>query len=136
MASSSANLDKLSKPPKRAARKSLKSDLDIPSATWLVYRVRGWLPLESRIKYTCTKGILTYELLNNMTPHYITRLLTPMSHLLIWVHCICLFRVLFSTAVHFSCSVPRFWNSLPLEIRNPESINAFKTRLVLLVLAD
>ena len=34
------------------------------------------MPVESRINYN--KAVLTYKALNNMTPDYITKLLTPM----------------------------------------------------------
>ena len=35
------------------------------------------MSVESRIKYK--KAVFTYKALNNMTPDYITKLLTPMS---------------------------------------------------------
>ena len=35
------------------------------------------MSVESRIKYN--KAVFTYKALNNMTPDYITKLLTPMS---------------------------------------------------------
>ena len=60
---------------KRAARVILKSDLDTPSAT--MFQELGWMSVEGRIK--CNKAVFKYKALNNMTPDYITKLLTPMS---------------------------------------------------------
>ena len=129
---SSANLDRLSKLQKRAARVILKSDIDIPSAT--MFQELGWISVESRIKYN--KAVFTYKALNNMTPEYITKLLTPMSQ----THSLNLRSgetgalyvpfprtVLYSGA--FSCSAPKLWNSLPQAVRNSEFLNAFKTNV-------
>ena len=66
---SSANLDRLSKLQKRAARVIFKSDFDTPSAT--MFQELGWMTVESRIKYN--KAVFTYKALNNMTPEYITK---------------------------------------------------------------
>ena len=42
-----------------------------------MFQKLGWMPVGSRINYN--KAVLTYKALNNMTPDYITKLLTPMS---------------------------------------------------------
>ena len=129
---SSANLDRLSKLQKRAARVILNSDFDTPSAT--MFQKLGWMSVESRIKYN--KAVFTYKALNNMTPEYINKLLTPMSQ----THSLNLrsgetgaLYVPFSRTVlysgAFSCSVPRLWNSLPQAVQNSESLNAFKTNV-------
>ena len=129
---SSANLDRLSKLQKRAARVILKSDIDTPSAT--MFQELCWMSVESRIKYN--KAAFTYKAINNMTPDYITELLTPMSQ----THSLNLrsgetgaLYVPFSrTALYlgsFSCSAPKLWNSLPQAVRNSESLTAFKTNV-------
>ena len=68
-------LYRLSKLQKQAAHIIRKSDIDTQSA--IRFPELGWVALESRLKYN--KAILTYKVLNNMTPDYIIRLLTPMS---------------------------------------------------------
>ena len=74
---SSANIERLTKLQKRAARSILKVDYATPSA--FMFQELGWLPVSKRIKYN--KVILTYKALNNLTPEYITDLLKPMSHI-------------------------------------------------------
>ena len=54
---SSANLDRLSKLQKHAARVILKSDLDTPSAT--MFQELGWMSVEIRIRYK--KAVFTYK---------------------------------------------------------------------------
>ena len=73
---SSANIERLSKLQKRAARIILKADFLTPSK--LMFETLGWLSVPKRIFYN--KAILTYKALNNLTPAYITNLLTPISN--------------------------------------------------------
>ena len=91
------------------------------------------MSVDSRIKYN--KAVFTYKALNNMTPEYITKLLTPMSQ----THSLNLrsgetgaLYVPFSRTVLYSgafSSAPRLWNSLTLAVRNSESLNAFKANV-------
>ena len=62
---SSANIERLSKLQKRAARIISKSDFLTPSK--LMFETLGWLSVPKRIFYN--KAILTYKALNNLTPH-------------------------------------------------------------------
>ena len=108
----------------RTARIILKSDFYTPSAT--MFHELGWMSLESRIKYN--KAILAYKARNNMTPDYITRLLTPCHRRILLicdqaktVHCMFPFRILCYTAMHFLAPLNDY-----VEIRNSESLNAFK----------
>ena len=129
---SSTNINRLSKLQKRAARIILQADFDTPSSTML--QELGWLSVNARIKYN--KAVLTYKALNKMTPEYITQLLTPMSE----THTLNLRSVKNGTLLvplsrtklfhdSFSCSAPRMWNSLPVEIRNSKSLNIFKKNI-------
>ena len=59
---STANIERLSKLQKRAARIILKTDFSV----------------RSRINYN-NKAFLTYKALNNTTPDYVTKMLLPMS---------------------------------------------------------
>ena len=77
---SNANIERLSKLQKRAARIILRADFDTPSS--LMFRELNWLSTEGRLKYN--KAVLIYIALNNLTPDYISKLLTTLSkiHLL------------------------------------------------------
>ena len=131
---SSANIERLVKLQKRAARIILNADFDTSSAS--MFQELGWASVASRIKYNT--AVLTYKALNNMTSDYINKLLTPMSQ----THNFNLRSgengTLCAKVAHyiytlyngsFSCSAPRLWNSLPLATRNAESLTTFK-RLV------
>ena len=130
---SSANIERLTKLRKRAARIILKVDYATPSA--FLFEELGWLPVSKRIKYN--KAILTYKALNNLTPEYITDLLEPMSHIYSvnlrssengTIHVPKLRTKLYESS--FLCSAPRLWNSLPHSVRNASSLNSFKPLLV------
>ena len=129
---STANIERLAKLQKRAARIILKCDFDTPSAS--MFQELGWMSIEGRIKYN--NAVLTYKALNDMTPDYIAELLTPMSQ----THSRHLrssesgeLYVPYShTKLYkgsFSCSAPRLWNSLPQTVRNSESLNVFKSNV-------
>ena len=86
------------------------------------------------IKYN--KAVFKYKSLINITPDYITKLLTPMSQ----THFLSLrsdktgaLYVPYSrTPLYsgtFSCSAPKLWNSMPQAVRNSESLNAIVLRL-------
>ena len=68
-----------------------------------------------------------------MAPEYITKLLTPMSeaHSLNLRSAVngTLYVPKSRTALYdgtFTCSAPKVWNSLPLEVRSSDSLNSFK----------
>ena len=129
---SSANIERLSKLQKRAARIILKADFLTPSK--LMFETLGWLSVPKRIFYN--KAILTYKALNNLTPTYITNLLTPISN----THsfslrsqengALCIPRsrsALYDRS--FSHSASKLWNSLPQNIRTINTLASFKTDL-------
>ena len=129
---SSANIERLSKLQKRAARIILKADFMTPSK--LMFETLGWLSVPKRLLYN--KAILTYKALNNLTPAYISNLLTPLSE----KHSrslrssenglLCIPRsrsALYDRS--FSHSASKLWNSLPQDIRTKSSLNAFKTSI-------
>lgn len=135
-ATSAGNIERLVKLQKRAARIILKADFDTPSA--LMFQELGWQSMGSRINYN--KAILTYKALNNMVPEYISKLLTPMSQ----THTLnlrsndngALYVPLARTALYkdsFSCSAPRLWNSLPLTVKNSETLNNFRRSIKYLI---
>lgn len=126
---SASNIERICKLQKRAARIILKADLNTPSTD--MFEELGWFPVGKRINYN--KAVLTYKALNNMAPEYITNLLKPMSQ----AHSLnlrsadngTLYVPKSRTTLYdgtFSCSAPRLWNNLPLEVRSAESLRAFK----------
>ena len=70
-------MQRLSKLQKRAARFILKANFDTPSS--LMFQELGWLSVENRLKYN--KAVITYRALNNLTPGYLSELLTPLSEI-------------------------------------------------------
>ena len=92
-----------------------------------------WLTIEKRIKFKIL--LLTYKALNELSPSYITDLLSPYvptrnlrsseQHLLQVPH----------TSTHyygeraFMVAAPTLWNSLPLHIRQAQTIHTFKKLL-------
>ena len=63
-----ANIQRLSKSQKRAARIILKANFDTSSS--LMFQELGWLSVENRLKYN--KAVSTYRALNNLTPDYLS----------------------------------------------------------------
>ena len=131
-ATSDANLERLEKLQKRAARIILHADFTTSSS--LMFEELGWLSVFDRLKYN--KAIMTYKALNNQTPEYISDLLKPMSE----VHSLnlrssengSLFVPRSKSSLcdgSFSCSAPRLWNSLPQAVKNAESLKVFKQSL-------
>ena len=129
---SCANIERLSKLQKRAARIILKADFFTPSK--FMFETLGWLSVPKRLLYN--KAILTYKALNNMTPAHITNLLTPISKTQSLSlrssenGALCIPRsrsALYDRS--FSHSASKLWNSLPQNIRKVNSFRSFKTDL-------
>ena len=77
-AAPSANIERLNKLQKRAARIILHADFTTPSP--LLFKELGWLSVSDRFKYN--KATMIYKALNNQTPEYISNLLKPMSEVI------------------------------------------------------
>ena len=127
-----ANIQRLSKLQKRAARIILKANFDTPSS--LMFQELGWLSVENRLKYN--KAVITYRALNNLTPDYLSELLTPLSE----IHSLnlrssengLLHIPLSRTTIFdnsFTCSAPKLWNALPQTVRASGSLVTFKKNL-------
>ena len=129
---SASNLDKISKLQKRAARIILHADFNTPSAE--MFETLDWLPIVKRLKYN--KAVFTYRAMNNLTPQYISDLLKPVSE----THN----RALRSSvngalAVprsrsslfdrSYSYTAPKLWNSIPIQVRNSQSLKSFKDNI-------
>ena len=124
-----ANIERLNKLQKRAARIILKADFMTPSAD--MFNRLDWMPVNNRIKYN--KAVFTYKALNDQTPSYITDLLKPTaetcSRRLRSSETNCLTVPRSRTALcdgSFSCSAPKLWNSLPDLVKMAPSLNVFK----------
>ena len=113
------NIERLSKPQKRATWIILNADYDTASSEMAIEL--GWASITKRLY---DKAVLTYKVLSNLTPSYISDLLAPISQTLN--------RTLRSstngslavprskTAMFnrsFSSSAPRLWNQLPESVR-------------------
>ena len=126
---STANIERLSKLQKRAARIILKADFMTPSS--YMFEQLGWQTIPKRLFYN--KSVLVYKALNDLTPTYITNLLTPVSQ----THSRSLRSsengllsiprsrsALFDRS--FSYSASKLWNVLPLNLRTASSLNEFE----------
>ena len=130
---SSANIERILKLQKRAARIILRADFNTSSS--IMFTELGWQPIYKRMKYN--KAVFIYKALNGFTPEYITSLLRPVAETYD--------RRLRSsvngtlavprsrTSLYdrsFSVSAPRLWNSLPVSLRHSTSLNVFKNNLI------
>ena len=110
----------------------LKADFMTPSS--YMFEILGWQTIPKRLLYT--KSVLVYKALNNLTPTYITNLLTPVSqthprslrsseNCLLSIHRS--WSALFDRS--FSYSASKLWNVLPLNLKTASSLNEFKSWL-------
>ena len=127
---SNTNIERVNKLQKMAARIILKADYTTPSAD--MFQRLGWMPVAKRINYN--KAVLTYKAMNNLTPSYISDLLTPTA-------LVCNRNLRSSengslilpktrTTLYtgpFAFSPPKLWNTLPTAVRLPPSLNEFKS---------
>ena len=126
---SKTNIERLNKLQKRAARIVLKADFTTPSAE--MFQRLGCMPVTQRINYN--KAVLTFKALNNLTPAYISDLLTPTAQ-------VCNMNLRSSengslmlpkarTSFYsgsFAFSAPKLWNTFPTSVRQASSLNTFK----------
>ena len=127
-----ANLTRLVKLQKRAARMILKADFMTPSEQ--LFKERNWLPFPKLVQYhTC---LTVYKSISRQAPAYISSLLTYVSDhhkrqtrstTLDLLHVPRSLSTDFNRA--FSVQGPKLWNSLPADVRNSKSINRFKSEL-------
>ena len=119
-----ANLTRLVKLQKRAARMILKADFMTPEQ---IFKELNWLSFPKRVQYhTC---FTVYKSISGQAPEYISSLLTYVSE----YHerqtrstTLDLLHVPRSQSTNFdrafSVQGPKLWNSLPADIRNSTSI--------------
>ena len=127
-----ANLTRLVKLQKRAARMILKADFMTPSEQ--LFKELNWLPFPKRVQYhTC---LTVYKSITGQAPKYISSVLTYVSEhhdrqtrstVLELLHIPRSHSAYFDRA--FAVQGPKLWNSLPADIRNSTSINRFKREL-------
>ena len=125
---SKSNIDRNLKLQKRAAKIILNATIETSSAE--MFAKLGWATITKRQNYN--KAVLTYKALNNLTPSYISDLLTPVSLTLNRMPrsstngSLAVFRSKTAIFDHsFSSSAPRLWNQLPESIRKLTSLNVF-----------
>ena len=115
-----ANLTRLVKLPKWAARMILKADFMTPSEQ--LFKELNWLPFPKQVQYhTC---LMVYKSITRHTPKYISSMLTygsqyherqTRSTVLDLLHIPRSHSAYFGRA--FSVQGPKFWNSLPADNR-------------------
>ena len=123
------NIERINKLQKRAARIILKAYFTSPLAD--MFQRLGWMSVKHRIDYN--KSVMTYKALHNLTPSYISDLLTPKAQInnrtlrssedgsLAQPKA----RTAFFTGA-FTFSAPKLWNSLPTAVKLAPFLNAFK----------
>jgi len=95
-----------------------------------MYRELGWEPLERRRERH--KLILFYKIVNNLTPPFLSDILSPVvntrtRYALRNTSNLTIFRTRTETFKRsFFPSATVLWNSLPMEIRNAQSLASFK----------
>ena len=127
-----ANVTRLVKLQKRAARIILKADFLTPSEQ--LFKKLNWLTFPKRVQYhTC---LMVYKGINGSAPEYISSMLTHVSEkherhtrstALDLLHIPRTHTSFFDRA--FSVQGPKLWNSLPADIRNSPTVNRFKSAL-------
>ncbi len=92
-----------------------------------------WLPVSFRVDFKIL--MLTYKALHGLAPQYLSELLIPYTPTrdlrssetgLLTVP---LTRLRLMGDRAFSSLAPKLWNSLPIEIRQAETLSTFKSRL-------
>ena len=127
-----ANLTRLVKLQKRAARMILKADFMKPSEQ--LFKELNWLPFPKRVQYhTC---LTVYKSISGQAPEYISSLLPYVSDHHERQTRSTTLGLLYVPRSHssnfdraFSVQGPKLGNSLPADIRNSTSINRFKSEL-------
>ena len=131
---SNANLTRLVKLQKRAARMILETDF--MTASEQLFKVQNWLPFPKRVQYHTCLMVYTCKSITGQAPEYIPSMLTYVSEhyerqtrltVLDLLHIPRSHSAYFDRA--FSVQGPNLWNSLPADIRNSTSINRFKSEL-------
>ena len=123
------NIERINKLQKRAARIIVKTDFTTPSAD--MFQRLGWMSVKHRID--CNKSVMTYKALHNLTPSYISDLLTPKAQIndrtLRTSEDGSLAQPKARTAFYtgsFTFPAPKLWNSLPTAVKLVPSLTAFK----------
>ena len=91
-----------------------------------------WLPVKSRIIFKI--ALLTYKTMNNLAPSYLKDLLNvyrPTRTLRSSSQSLLKKTIIYTNTGRrsFKYSAPEIWNSLPLNIRQSETITSFRKKL-------
>ena len=112
---------------KRAARIILDKSYDTPSAG--LFSELNWMKIQDRILFK--KAIFVYKSVNNEFPEYLSNLLTPKTNTNLRSHTQQMLQIpkprLEFFRKSFAYSGPKLWNQIPLNIRQSESVNSFKS---------
>ena len=134
-----AQTNRLLKLQKRAARIILRADTMTPSKT--MFDKLKWLSFPKRIQYHAS--IMMYKSLNNLAPDYMMDLFNKVSEShsrnLRSVENDLLMIPFSKTRYYdrsFAIQGAKQWNSLPIDIRNAQSLDSFKHNVKLHLLAN
>ena len=129
------NIERINKLQKRAARIILKVILNYITPSVEMFQRLRWMPVSQRINYN--KTVLTYKALNNLTPAYISNLLSPIAKaynrnlrssengsLMVPKT-----KTSFYTR-SFTDLAPKLWNTFPTSVKQATSLNTFKKALI------
>ena len=127
-----ANLTRLVKLQKRAAKMVLKADFMTPSEQ--LFKELTWLPFPKRIQYhTC---LMVYKSITGQAPKYVSSMLTYVSEHHERQTRSTVFDLLHISRSHsayfdraFSVQGPKLWNSLAADNKNSTTIDSFKCEL-------
>ena len=126
------NVEQVAKLQKRAARLILRADITTSSKD--MFKSLKWMSFRDRIEYhTC---VMVYKTLNNLTPEYITDLLSNVSNShsqQLRSETRNMLRIPRSHTASFdnsfSVTGPSAWNKLPIDVKSSPSLAAFKDSL-------
>ena len=128
-----ADIDRVIKFQKRAARLILDEDFNTPSN--VLFKALGWLRFDDRVNYR--KAVMMYKALHDLSPTYISNKFTHTHS----IHQINL-RSLTDTTLYIpqpkleifrkslAYSGPKIWNTLPEFVRDAPSLDSFKHRYI------
>jgi len=127
-----ADIEKLLKFQKRAARVILNASYDIPSET--LFKTLHWMPIKARIDYK--RSVFVYKALNGLTPGYCRDLFLYVkdkhqrntrsaANDKLYIDPKCKKGQVQKTV---GISGAKLWNDLDSSITNASSLNAFKTK--------
>ena len=122
-------LNSIHKFQKRAARIILDKSYDTPSLE--LFSELNWMKIHDRILFKKVTFVYKSVTCNNIFPEYLSNILTPTNNTHLRSHTQHMLQIpkprLEFYRKSFAYSGPKLWNQIPLDIRQSESLNIFKS---------